>query len=282
MSLESDAYYIIAAQLDASGLRQTDATCRLFKRMNASLWEALGTNAFRGLELPDDGLFEDAARNGLCEKEQQCRKRLRVDWRGRFHRFGALVREFRGPFQGPRILEVPNADEVAYGKCFLRSDVLKQDLECGAYFEVEVAKNADNISLSVVDFEDGGKSSVTFGPMTGAVLRETKVLEQPGVVQGAYIQPLSKQGDKFKGHMGLYIKGGEIAFFRKVDDQPWETTGFVSDLSWAEGCRLTPCLAFRDAGAYHVSVTQVGSEPPVMPHRVAGAFKKENWRAFMI
>ena len=57
---------------------------------------------------------------------------------------------------------------------------------------------------------------------------------------------------------------------------PWETTGFVSDLDWAEaesraelwlfgwqlacgtaalgqGRRLTPCLAFRDEGAYRVA-----------------------------
>lgn len=44
---------------------------------------------------------------------------------------------------------------------------------------------------------------------------------------------------------------------------PWETTGFVSDLGWAEGQRLTPCLAFRDEGAYRVRVVRVGSEPPL-------------------
>jgi len=282
MSLEQlniDAYYIVAAQLDASGLRQTDATCKMFKKMNAHLWEAMGTTAFYGLELPNHGMFEESAAHN--DPEQQRRKRLCVDWRGRYHKFGALVRNFRQPF-GPRICMVDHPDEVAYGLCYLRSDILTQHPECGIYFEVDVSKNADNISLSVVDFDDGGKSSVTFGPMTGAVLRETKVLEQPGVVQGAYIQPLSKRQDKFVGHMGIYIKGGEIAFFRKVKDEPWETTGFIADLGWAEGKRLTPCLAFRDGGAYNVSVTQVGPSPPVVPKRVDRAFKPSEWRAFMI
>lgn len=279
MFLAIDVYYIVAEQLDATGLRATDATCKCFKKMNGSLWEALGISAFYGLELPDLGLFEDAA--GCTDSDQQRRKRLCVDWRGRFHKFGALVHEFRKPF-GPKICMVENPDEVAYGLCYLRSDILVQDPHRGIYFEVHVSNNADNISLSVVDFDAGGKSSVTFGPMTGAVLRETKVLEQPGVVQGAYIQPLSKRGDKFMGHMGLYIRGGEIAFFRKVSDQPWETTGFIADLAWAEGKRLTPCLAFRDGGAYNVTVTQVGPEPPIHPKRVEGAFKPSNWRAFMI
>jgi hypothetical protein len=278
--LTDDAYYVVAEQLDASGLRQTDTTCKLFKKINAVFWEALGKTAFYGLELPDHGLFEEPA--ATKDAEHQRRKRLCVDWRGRFHKFGALVHEFRKPF-GPRICNVENPDEVAYGLCYLRSDLLSQDPKArGIYFEVHVSNNADNISLSVVDFDDGGKSSVTFGPMTGAVLRETKVLEQPGVVQGAYIQPLAKHADKFMGHMGIYIKGGEIAFFRKVKDEDWETTGFIADLAWAEGKRLTPCLAFRDGGAYEVSVTHVGQTPPVVPDRKAEAFDPSQWRAFMI
>eukprot|EP00747_Dinoflagellata_sp_TGD_P169076 gnl/TRDRNA2_/TRDRNA2_197041_c0_seq1.p1 gnl/TRDRNA2_/TRDRNA2_197041_c0~~gnl/TRDRNA2_/TRDRNA2_197041_c0_seq1.p1 ORF type:complete len:405 (-),score=49.99 gnl/TRDRNA2_/TRDRNA2_197041_c0_seq1:169-1383(-) len=48
-------------------------------------------------------------------------------------------------------------------------------------------------------------------------------------------------------------------------DGPWESTGFVSDLRWAEGRRLTPCLAFRDEGAYRVRVVSVGNVPPVPP-----------------
>jgi hypothetical protein len=35
------------------------------------------------------------------------------------------------------------------------------------YVEVQIKKNADNLSLAIVDFDQGGKSSVTFSPDTG-------------------------------------------------------------------------------------------------------------------
>jgi len=43
---------------------------------------------------------------------------------------------------------------------------------------------------------------------------------------------------------------------------PWESTGFISDLSWATGLRLTPCLAFRGEGAYKVRIARLGGPPP--------------------
>mmetsp|Transcript_140223 Transcript_140223/g.349524 ORF Transcript_140223/g.349524 Transcript_140223/m.349524 type:complete len:402 (+) Transcript_140223:37-1242(+) len=62
---------------------------------------------------------------------------------------------------------------------------------------------------------------------------------------------------------------------------PWETTGFVSDLGWAEGRRLTPCLAFRDEGTYHVRVVCVRSEPPVpLEHTSAAADSDMGWSGF--
>merc|ERR1712083_265285 len=98
--------------------------------------------------------------------------------------------------------------------------------------------------------------------------------------------------------MGLYLHRGRLAFFRQCervfgDDDPeniasgellaegsatrsrageseiapWESTGFISDLGWAEGRRLTPCLAFRDEGAYRVRVVRIGTLPPVPTER---------------
>lgn len=279
-----DAYYIVAEHLDAGGLLQTDATCKLFKQMNASLWQAMGRSEFYGLELPDHGVFKEQQQND--EAEQQRRKHLCVDWRRRFQSFWLLVREFRKPF-GTRICTVENPDEVAYFLCYLRRDILTavhptRHSDLGIYFEIDVSDNADNISFGIISDDDGGKTSLTFGPMTGAVLRES--LKEQGIVQGAYIQPLSKMPPpaKFMGRMGAYIKGGELAFFRKVKDQRWETTGFVADLSWAEGKRLTPCLAFRNPGLYNVSVTHVGPTPPVMPQRADWAFKVDDWKGYVI
>jgi hypothetical protein len=63
---------------------------------------------------------------------------------------------------------------------------------------------------------------------------------------------------------------------------PWETTGFVSDLGWAEGRRLTPCLAFRDEGAYRVRVVSVGTLPPLPPERwnTEGTEGESGWSGF--
>merc|ERR1719335_1626762 len=112
--------------------------------------------------------------------------------------------------------------------------------------------------------------------------------------------------------MGLYLHKGRLAFFRRciggtgesqpeanaaagstessraapasgeVQLGPWETTGSISDLSWAEGRRLTPCLAFRDEGAYRVRVVCVGTQPPLPLERwsAAGDGGGSNWSGF--
>merc|ERR1711920_344818 len=110
------------------------------------------------------------------------------------------------------------------------------------------------------------------------------VRESPKKVEGAYIQPLPTlpPGERFHGRLGLYLQGGHLAFFRRpgsasndVDDgasveslaSPWECTGFVSDLAWAAGQRLTPCLAFRSEGAYKVRLARISKTPPGVPLR---------------
>merc|ERR1712216_799042 len=57
-------YCIIASFLDAATLCQTDATCRMLNGCNQAQtgpWFALGTQTFEGLELEQDGLFEQPA-----------------------------------------------------------------------------------------------------------------------------------------------------------------------------------------------------------------------------
>jgi hypothetical protein len=208
---------------------------------------------------------------------------------------------FVAPFGGPEITAVAHPDEVAYFRSRLCTDILCDESAHGVYLEVEVLLNPDNLSMAVVDFEAGGCSSITFSPDTGAVIRERKVREAPRKVEGAYIQPLPTvpPGRRFHGLMGLYLHKGRLAFFRRCipysetqevislaespesvrtvpvpgDAQlgPWETTGSISDLSWAEGRRLTPCLAFRDEGAYRVRVVCVGTQPPLPLERWSAA-----------
>jgi len=304
--LADGPYFVIAAQLGAVDLRNVDAVCRLTRdlnRVNGGPWCHLGRQAFRGMELDGPGVFEpedDDAAAGPGTLACIGRKRQCIDWKGRYARFLEGVTQFRSPFLGMEISAVDQADEIAYCRCKLRTDFLDAGRGCGVYLEVEVRKNPDNVSLAVVDFEAGGCSSVTFSPDTGAVIRERKIRESPRKVEGTYIQPLTTitSGQGFEGSMGLYLKGGHLAFFRRhaaaapesgdagaaaADRElvlgPWECTGFVTDLSWAEGRRLTPCLAFRDVGTYQVCMTRVGAQPPVAPQRSTLAYEESNWRS---
>jgi hypothetical protein len=343
--LAEGPYFLIAGLLDAGSLGCTDATCRLLRelnRMHGGPWHSLGIRVFCGLELDGDGIFEfeGAGGNGLMLGN---RKYARVDWKGRYTRFMAEVPTFRTPFAGTEITAVQQADEIAYCRCRLRTDLLEsaagtalpvgtsptrkwrtgaissrggfptrgqppgsesaangvdstafsqrqQQGACGSvYMEVEVLTNPDNVSLAVVDFEAGGCSSVTFSPDTGAVIRERKVCESPRKVEGAYIQPLTTTtpGRGFEGSMGLYLHRGHLAFFRRhatstndgkhLEMGPWESTGFVTDLAWAEGRRLTPCLAFRNEGTYRVRMICVDACPPVLPEWNAMAYDEMNW-----
>jgi len=278
--LAEGPYYVIALMLDAATLCQTDKTCRQLYAMNRAHvgpWRALGAQMFEGLELEQEGLFEQPA--SFLDERDGCivngRKLARIDWKGRYRRFITEVPTFCAPFAGPQITSVAHPDEVAYFRCALCTDILDEMCDHGVYLEVEVLLNPDNLSMAVVDFEAGGCSSVTFSPDTGAVIRERKVREAPRKVEGAYIQPLSTlpPGRRFHGIMGLYLYSGSLAFFRRcangvseggvMDLGPWETTGFVSDLSWAEGRRLTPSLAFRGEGEYSVKILRVDTQPPI-------------------
>lgn len=299
-------YISIAAYLDVFSVSKLDVSCRLFRDMNRTFngpWFSLGMQKFMGLELVDEGIFT-GDETVCCQKSAILGAfNQQFDWKCRIAHFHTGVRSFRAPFTGPEITEVQQADEIAYCCCQLRTDLLTDELSGDSlskvYIEFEIRQNPDNVSLAVVDFEAGGCSSVTFSPDTGAVIRERKINETPRKVEGAYIQPLATitAGQGFEGSMGLYFCGGHLAFFRRhayaftedaehpsggaSDGQvvigPWETTGFVTNLSWAEGCRLTPCLAFRNEGSYDARIVTVGTEPPMIPERLAAAYEEGNW-----
>jgi hypothetical protein len=209
------------------------------------------------------------------------------NWKARWDLFRRATPSFSAPFAGKEILHVDSSDEVAYCRCRLRTDLLASNSDRGIYVEVDVSSNADNLSLAVVDFEGGGRSSVTFSPETGAVLRECKVRESPRAIEGTYIHllPPAATGQRFQGTMGLYLKGGHLAFFRRwrtttgkqAKESPWETTGFCTDLKWAQGDRLSLCLAFRDNGPYRVSMSRVGTEVPFTPKPSAEAYQDSRW-----
>jgi len=247
-------------------------------------WHVMGARNFRGLELQNDGLFETD--DG---KDFAGRKHQRIHWKGRYQRFLRLLSSFSLPFSGSEITLVEDPDEVAYFQCHLRTDVFCQT-SAGIYLEVEVLQNPDNLSMAVVDFEAGGCSSLTFSPDTGAVIQERKLVESPRKVEGAYIQPLPMllSGERFLGLLGLYLRGSNVSFFRKsygsmvgrdgVSERtigPWESTGFISNLAWASEQHLTPCLAFRNQGAYQVRITRISGQPPRLPEMLKSPHPSE-------
>eukprot|EP00405_Crypthecodinium_cohnii_P016238 CAMPEP_0206455714 /NCGR_PEP_ID=MMETSP0324_2-20121206/21934_1 /ASSEMBLY_ACC=CAM_ASM_000836 /TAXON_ID=2866 /ORGANISM="Crypthecodinium cohnii, Strain Seligo" /LENGTH=438 /DNA_ID=CAMNT_0053926505 /DNA_START=266 /DNA_END=1582 /DNA_ORIENTATION=- len=306
--LADGPYFNIVIFLGTRDLGQADVACRLTRDLNrrqGGPWWALGCRVFRGHELDGDNIFDPTAdyaamdsasgAGGIVQRltgVTPLRRGLRVDWKTRYARFANEVKMFRFPFCGDEIVAVHEADEIAYYCSKLRTDLLPAQGGKGIYIEVEVLSNPDNVSLAVVDFEAGGCSSVTFSPDTGAVIRERKIREAPRKVEGTYIQPLSSltNGQGFEGRMALYLKGGQLAFFRRPLLPPhspgearevgdWECTGFVADLSWAEGQRLTPCLAFRDVGAYRLRNSCVGTEPPRPMEKTGMTYLDSQWRS---
>lgn len=281
-------YFYAAWHLDEASLGQLDACCRHLRAVNAAdrgPWAAAGAQRFAGLELRHDGAFEAVALPGRhAEKESHA-----VPWKRRYIGFCYGLRAFEAPFGLRRILGVERDSENACLQCLLRTDLLSADTSRGVYIEFEILANPDNFSVCLADFDDGGSCGCfSFSPDTGTVICERKVAESPRRVKGSYRQSLCPAKEpRFHGSVGLLVRAGRLAFFRhgrstehswlcceeeaysedeEVEcDGPWETTGFVSDLSWAEGYRLTPCLAFRAAGLYDVRVTHVGVAPPVEP-----------------
>lgn len=286
-ALSGGPYFIIASFLDMVDLSRTDGTCRLLKNLNnlpTGPWNTVGERAFYGMELDVVGgfqLFEQAHPLGFAE-----------NWKLRCDRFRRATPTFSLPFSGSDIHSVESPDEVAYCRSRLRTDLLAGRPDYGIYVEVQVTANADNLSLAVVDFEGGGRSSVTFSPETGAVLRERKVRESPRAIEGSYIHllPAAPQGRRFEGAIGLYLQNGQLAFFRRwavpgtvssgggfQQEGDWECTGFCTDLRWAQGPRLSLCLAFRDSGSYKVRIAKVCSSPPAMPARSNVAYQDDKW-----
>lgn len=310
VNIPDDAFYVTASKFDDASLCAIDATCRTFRRLNRTLglWRLLGIRHFEGLEIDERGTFTEPSGNGdsrvsrsgnittkptplgLRRREMAFRvfrvpplalanvRDHEINWKLRFAQFSREVYEFRSPFDPCNISMVASPDEVAYTKCRFRADILSANPDISIYMEVDVAANADNLSLAIVDFDEGGKSSVTFSPDTGAVIKETKVQETPRRVKGAYIQPVKPNFTKFEGKVGIYVKNGLIAFFRQYVRHQWESTGFCVDFSWARGQRLTPCLAFRDEGKYLTKITRVSNSPPFEPPSHPEAFDNSRWK----
>lgn len=266
--LADGPYLVVASWLDARDLARTDAACRLLRSLNAQPfgpWQSVGDAAFFGMELDvGGGFFPFEGDTSLKTRAD----RGRQNWKGRYKLFHTEAPTFSAPFTGNEIKVVEHPDEVAYCRCRLRTDLLAARDDRGVYVEVEIRANADNLSLAVVDFEGGGRSSVTFSPETGAVLRERKVRESPRAIEGTYIHllPAAPPGHRFEGVMGLYLRDGHLAFFRRWFVAPSAATvptdgADATDEDGVEG-QAPPTIAAATAAVQASAVASADVVPP--------------------
>jgi len=269
-------YHNIVFFFDIWDLCRVDASCRELRKINhavGSAWSARGEDDLQGIQVGDDGVYSDK----VCIP----------DPKRRYLQFFREARKFSEPFAGRDIQWVQEADECAQLLCGMRTDKLQ---DVGLYIELEVFANCDLLTLSVTDWDVGGCSSLSFSPDAGMVFIESAPFCLPKQVVGKYVNALPALDQKvpFHGELGIFVFAGRIAFFRrcrnakvealkdgnaeacKAEEGQWETSGYIAGLSWAQGSLLTPCIAFRNAGAYGVRIAKVCPKPP-LPHEAIQA-----------
>jgi hypothetical protein len=194
-----------------------------------------------------------------------------------------MLLSFRHPFRTKHLLGTDEAGDVAYLNAILQTrqfDSLAKGE--GVYIEISVGYVSDNLSLSLVDFDGGGTSSLTFSPDCGAVIRETKSYAD-NFVRGEYAAALGsckEFGRVNESRMAVYISRNLDINFMRYCTGIWESTGFLRSSRWIEGGLLTPCVAFRNPGEYKVRISniRVCSRPlHAMIHPGALAWKPIAW-----
>jgi hypothetical protein len=215
-------YFIIASQLDLLDLCQLDTTCGMLRAMHSpSVWKAAGEASFLAIELAGWNRrvgSEPFIRRTTMKLRHQVNPE--VNWKTRCRFFHAQLQTFSmKTFSmniGRQISTVRLDDELAYCRCILQTGVLAQHAGISVYVEFNVIRNDDNLSLALVDSPGAGKNftSVTFSPELGAVIIERQNVAVPGG-NSAHFLPAAPGGHKFEGKMGIYVKDGRVAFFRR-------------------------------------------------------------------
>ena len=170
--LPDGVYASITDFLEINDLLALELTNRACRELNSSLniWQSLGRDVFKGIEILDE-TFDDFS----VQSSEKYRQGDSAFWKHRLHDWRIRVLQFGGE-PATAILNLDQfreADEVCYLRCRIRATDMYPGR--GIFIDVQVTNNADNLSIAVVDFDEGGKSSVTFSPDTGAVIKETKV-----------------------------------------------------------------------------------------------------------
>ena len=190
--------------------------------------------------------------------------------------------KFRWPYnEAEGELRVKSSNTVAYMNFVIHTSSLlgnnglvgRDPNRNGVYLEILTHHLDDLISLSLVDFDGGGRASVTFNADMGTVVVEEKLsgtAEQIKIVKGRFCYPLPPAGSSSNtstpAHIGVFLSlDGDITFLRrKAGWDTWESTGVISNCrEWVKEKKLvTPCVAFAGPGAYKIQIVHVGSVLP--------------------
>mmetsp|Transcript_23582 Transcript_23582/g.42606 ORF Transcript_23582/g.42606 Transcript_23582/m.42606 type:complete len:305 (-) Transcript_23582:188-1102(-) len=263
-----EIYPVAASFLDVPSLGRVDATCTWLCDLNrgeSGPWDRELADMFYGMEHRNFGSFAQFQASRADFSKSSCGRQ--------FRKAISLFSQLNGA-----VLNRPVTIDTTYDmNCCLCKDRLALRPDLGVYVEVEVCVNQDSVSLALESADHS--RNISFSPDCGALMREVTCQTGNEQIQGSIkivMQPL-KTGERFLGKMGFYALGESIAFFRRCVGCEWETSGFCAPLTWFTENRVLPCLAFRDAGRYNLSIVYVGHEPPFLPQAATKA-SLSDWR----
>lgn len=249
--LPADTIVIIASFLDPCSLAQTLSAADRFLRKTVDeshIWEEYFGADLTCFLLPVELIAQ------------------RINSRKLYAEVKLFLSQFRNSSGMKDIRSTQSDREVVYLNGIILVDHLRElSVSKGVYVEITVRKRSDNLSFCLVDFDGEGTTSLTFSPDAGAVIRETQTAEDE--IIGEYAAVLRKEkrfGTDKDSKMAVFVSAeGEIVFMRYFGGK-WESTGTVSDCTWVRGGLITPCLAFKDAGQYHVKIEKmcICDQPP--------------------
>lgn len=232
-SLSNELFAEICIFLDASDLGRV-------ARSHSCLHEAIATNKlFERLAQVSLGIFDSFS---YCTRNTVSKRK----------------RAFRAPFRGSHIKRVKEPNSVAYLALPVRLSKLRslENPSLGLYAEFEISSNPDSFSLSLVDFDGNGSSSLSFNPETGVLIQETKSTRS-GSVYGSFARALPQSNcfaSTAQTRVSVFVsRESNIEFFRYDPSSSWERTGSMST-EWVAGDLVTPCIAFRNPGAYRIKL----------------------------
>jgi len=278
----------VAALLDMRSLCQLEVSCKRMHDMQCSPtgpWCELGKQAFDGLEVD----FENGNGHELFTSDLS-----------HSHHAQGLQRVATTASQpclsGPKRRAAAFQERAmsmrielcrASWQCCLRMDLLDAS-QSGIYVEIETLKGLDRLRFGLQGHVEKS-NSMMFVPECGLVQEvwEWEDRERDDSYNSpkfCQVMPEAPPDCFFSGKLGIYVQGGRVAFFRRwhhdpvldkavadADDgiqeeefRPWESSGFLTGLSWARGRRLSICVdsPFPRLG-HHVVVTQVSRYPPI-------------------